>query len=281
MSFLSSPRGRCSEQSQGWCHGQAAGGAALVAGLGTGGGWSGRSVGVFGDGGHPVGRLGASQCAVPLSIRVAGSQLVDGSGQPVRLLGVDRSGSEYACIQGWGFFDGPSDQASVAAIASWHANAVRIALNEDCWLGINGVSSAFGGANYQTAIENYVNLLNQNGIYAILELHWSAPGVTPATGQEPMPDADHSSDFWSSVASAFKNNPAVLFDLFNEPYPDNNQDTTAAWTCWQNGGTCPGVSFTTVGMQSLVNTVRAAGSEQRDHARRCRIRRQRRPVERL
>ena len=105
-----------------------------------------------------------------------------------------------------------------------------------------------------------MNLLNQNGMYAILELHWSAPGVTPATGQQPMPDADHSSDFWSSVASSFQNNPAVLFDLFNEPYPDSSQDTTAAWTCWQNGGTCLGVDFTTVGMQSLVNTVRATGA---------------------
>ncbi len=75
-----------------------------------------------------------------------------------------------------------------------------------------------------------------------------------------MPDADHSSDFWSSVASSFQNNPAVLFDLFNEPYPDSNQDSTAAWTCWQNGGTCPGVNFMTVGMQSLVNTVRATGA---------------------
>src|SRR5438270_302068 len=53
-------------------------------------------------------------------LHVVGNQIVNGSGQPVRLLGVDRSGTEYACIQGWGFFDGPSDAASVQAIASWH-----------------------------------------------------------------------------------------------------------------------------------------------------------------
>ena len=52
----------------------------------------------------------------------------------------------------------------------------------------------------------------------------------------------------------------MLFDLFNEPYPDNNQDTTAAWTCWKNGGTCSGMSYQAAGMQTLVNTVRATGA---------------------
>lgn len=33
-------------------------------------------------------------------LHVQGNQLVNGSGQAIRLLGVDRSGTEYACIQG-------------------------------------------------------------------------------------------------------------------------------------------------------------------------------------
>ena len=48
-----------------------------------------------------------------------------------------------------------------------------------------------------------------------------------------MPDADHAPDFWTSVANTFKNNSAVIFDLYNEPYLDNNQDTTAGWECWK------------------------------------------------
>ena len=75
-----------------------------------------------------------------------------------------------------------------------------------------------------------------------------------------MPDADHTPAFWQSVATTFKANPAAIFDLFNEPYPDNNNDTTAAWTCWKNGGTCSGVSYPAAGMQTLVNTVRATGA---------------------
>jgi hypothetical protein len=193
-------------------------------------------------------------------LHAAGNQLVNGAGQAVQLHGVNRSGAEYACIQGWGIFDGPADAASVQAIASWHTNAVRVPLNEDCWLAINGAPAAYSGANYQQAITNYVNLLTSNGLAAILDLHWNAPGTTQATGQQPMADRDHAPAFWSSVAGAFKGNSAILFDLYNEPYPDSNRDTTAAWTCWRDGGACSGVSFTAAGMQELVTSVRNAGA---------------------
>ena len=197
---------------------------------------------------------------VALSISVAGNRLVNGSGQTVQLRGVNRSGTEYACEEGWGIFDGPSNSASVHAIAAWDADAVRIPLNEDCWLGINGVASTYAGAAYRQAIKKYVKLLNSYGLYAILDLQYSAPGTTLATGQEPMPDQAHSPAFWRSVAGSFKSNPAVIFDLFNEPYPDNNTDSTAAWACWQSGGACSGVSYTAAGMQQLVNVVRATGA---------------------
>src|SRR5438477_9827397 len=106
--------------------------------------------------------------AAPLSISVSGNHLINGSGQTIRLLGVNRSGTEYACIQGWGLFDGPNGATSVAAMAAWHINAVRLPLNEDCWLNINGVNPTYGGTAYQSAIQSYVNLLHQYGLYAIL-----------------------------------------------------------------------------------------------------------------
>jgi endoglucanase len=76
---------------------------------------------------------------------VAGNQLRDANNNVVHLHGVNYSGSEYACIQGWGIFDGPSDQTMVNALLSWHVNIVRIPLNEDCWLGINGSPPAYSG----------------------------------------------------------------------------------------------------------------------------------------
>jgi Cellulase (glycosyl hydrolase family 5) len=205
-------------------------------------------------------RVGVEAAGTITGLHVSGNQILNGSGQPIRLLGVDRSGSEYACIQGWGMFDGPSDATSVQAIASWHANAVRVPLNEDCWLGINGASAAYSGTTYQQAIANYVNLLNQNGLVAILDLHWNAPGTAQATGQVPMPDQDHAPAFWQSVANYFKGNSSVIFDLFNEPYPDSNQNTTAAWQCLRDGGTCPGISYQAAGMQELVTSVRNTGA---------------------
>jgi endoglucanase len=188
-----------------------------------------------------------------LALRVDGNHLVDGAGRPIRLLGVNRSGTEYSCIDGNGIFDGPNDDASVAAIASWHANAVRVPLNEDCWLAINGVKPVYAGATYQSAIVGYVNLLHQHNLYVILDLHWNAPGRTLAKEQQPMPDADHAPAFWQSVATTFKNDPAVVFDLYNEPH---NVD----WSCWLNGCASPG--WQAAGMQNLVTVVRGAGANQ-------------------
>jgi hypothetical protein len=196
----------------------------------------------------------------PSALHVSGNSLVNAAGQQVQLHGVNRAGTDYACVQGWGFIDGPSDAASLAAIKSWRANAVRVPMNEDCWLGINGSPAAYSGANYQNFLKGWVNLITQNGLYAILELHWSAPGSQLATGQQPMLDMDHSVTFWSQVASTFKANGAVIFEPHNEPYPDSQQDTIAAWTCWRDGGTCPGVGYQAAGMQTVVNAIRGTGA---------------------
>lgn len=199
-------------------------------------------------------------------LHIVGNQLFDNQGHALRLMGANRSGTEYRCLDK-SVFDGPSDQTSINAMLSWHINAIRIPLNEDCWLNINLRSSRFGGKVYQQAIKEYVQLLIANGITPILDLHWSAPGTQRASGQEPMPDRDHSPSFWSQVAAAYKGNNAVLFDLFNEPYPDADQDTLRAWHCWRDGTnptTCPpgtaGLTYNAAGMQELVTAVRKTGA---------------------
>ena len=117
----------------------------------------------------------ASTTATPY-VAVSGNRIVNGSGETVRLLGVNRSGAEYACLGGGHIFDGPTDGASVRAMLAWRVDAVRVPLNEDCWLGINGVSGAVSGTAYQHAIERYVQTLESYGLVAILDLHWAAPG---------------------------------------------------------------------------------------------------------
>jgi len=199
--------------------------------------------------------------------------IVDKNGTTVVLHGADESGTENYCTT-WGPppivispQGGPSPltQDSLTAMKSWGLNTVRIPLNEDCWLGINGVDASVGGANYQAPILSAVNLITQtNGMYVILDLHWSAPGTALPTGQGTMPDLDHAVTFWQQVAAAYKNNGSVIFDLFNEPVMSGSDD--AQYKCWKNGSTtagggdCAMVNFAVAGMQQLLTVVRQQGA---------------------
>jgi hypothetical protein len=193
-------------------------------------------------------------------VRASGTLLVDGAGRPLRLRGVNRSGTEYACVQGRGFFDGPVDAAALAAIASWKAHVVRVPLNESCWLGVDGVRPQYGGAAYRDTIAAYVARIRRTGMAVILELHWAGPGITSQTAQQPMPNRARTPEFWRQVARAYAGDEGVLFDLHNEPFPDGNRDTPEAWRCWRDGGTCAAIPFEVAGMQELVAAVRSTGA---------------------
>ena len=204
-------------------------------------------------------------------LHVSGNKLLNAAGQQVILRGVDRSGTEYACVQGNGIFDGEVDQAAVSAMKSWGINAVRVPLNEACWNAESYVTAADAGTNYINAIKSYVSLLNSNGLVAILDLHWTDGVYTgpsagcssaQATCQKPMPDAAQAIPFWSSVAATFKGNDAVIFDLFNEPYASraDNNNSAEGWQCWATGSPCTGISYPVAGMQQMINAVRGAGA---------------------
>jgi len=205
------------------------------------------------------------------ALHVSGNKLVDADGRNRRLLGVNRSGGEFMCVQGRGIWDGPVDDAALKAIADWKANAVRIPLNEECWLGLSNIKPEYAGANYTAAVKDLVAKVEAHGMTPILDLHWTYGQYTGnsagcsdvhATCQKPMPDMQYTPSFWSSVASTFKADPAVVFDLFNEPYPDRaTSTTTQAWQCWKDGGTCPGIGYQVAGMQDLVDAVRGTGAK--------------------
>jgi endoglucanase len=209
------------------------------------------------------------------ALHVMGNKLVDTTGATVRLLGVNRAGSEYMCsppTAGGTTFDGSTGPSSIAAMLTWNMNTVRLPLNEHCWLGING--SLISGEEYRASVVDYVVRLHQRNLYVVLDLHWSAPGSTVITGSSggnqlvTMAFADHAIDFWTSVATTFKNDPMVIFDLFNEPILNANDrfgnapitpDNTA-WACWRNG--CTVTRGQVAGMQQMLNAVRATGAQQ-------------------
>jgi hypothetical protein len=76
----------------------------------------------------PITAGAASSAAGPRlsGLRVTGNELVDGSNNVVHLRGVNRSGTEYACVQGWGIFDGLSTpRRSTEAIRSSTCGRIR------------------------------------------------------------------------------------------------------------------------------------------------------------
>jgi len=234
---------------------------------------------------------------VPFSpLHVSGNQVLNRTNQSVVIHGTDRSGTEYACAQGNGLFDGTgtnlaSEEAQIAEMASWGINSELIGLNEDCWLGINGVNASYSRTAYRNAIKSLVQTDEKHHIYPVIALYWMAPGRTVPTGspvsQDPMPDNDHAPLLWEEVADAFKNDPYVIFRLKEEAYPGGSG--IQKWRCWSQGDVsystssdnapptpptptgrpnkCAGLvtdpsagSYRAVGMQSLINIIRGTGA---------------------
>lgn len=198
----------------------------------------------------------APPAASAAAVTVKGNQLLEG-GKPIQLRGVNRSGTEYACLQGWGIADSPTPERVdgrklIRAMTTWKINVVRVPLNEDCWLGIN-TDSQYAGKAYRKGIRTYVKRLHAAGLIAILDLHVAAPGTQQSIEIAPMPDADHAPDFWRSLARTFKRDKRVIFDLYNEPHD-------VGWDCWRDG--CQIAGYKAAGMQDLVDAVRSTGARQ-------------------
>jgi hypothetical protein len=158
--------------------------------------------------------------------------------------------------------------AVTEAITAWHVTVIRLPLNQDFWFGCSNAITQISASQYQSAVSTIVNYCDSRNVYVVMDLHWSGTygGTTPTTpgtgagwgtaiGQQEMADAN-AVTFWGSVASQSwtKNNPAVLFDLYNEP---NN---LPSWSVWFNGGGTGGTPAWTPGMQGLLNAVRSVGA---------------------
>src|ERR1017187_3632312 len=191
-----------------------------------------------------------------LGIRVQGNRLVDADGSPVQLRGANVSGLENTAIQGWakkpdGGYDNWADpklgpEPDWSKLAAWKMNVVRLPLNDASWLGYSctakdgSTRNADSGGNYRATVKQSVANAITAGLYVILDLHWSAPQRVCPEGQAPMADKDNSIPFWISVANTFKDNPAVMFELFNEPFGQNAYPVPAVdWQILRDGGTFP------------------------------------------
>jgi hypothetical protein len=162
----------------------------------------------------------------------------------VNLRGIVRSGLEYCAPDGPGSLSaaGVSEAEIAEIVQGWQANVIRVPFNQ-AWA---RKRPGYDAEPYLSALDFVIGGAAANGAYTLLDLHW-LDAVTPrgrtADGREnfvaPLPDAG-SIDVWRQLASRYRNEPAVLYDLFNEPHdplPDDGlvtvrRVTMAEWKPW-------------------------------------------------
>ena len=190
----------------------------------------------------------------PKMVRVQGNRLVDTDGKEVWLQGVNAGGMETIP-------NGDQQvKSTVVAIDQWHANCIRLPINEAHWFGTGIYSKNDGGKSFRDACDKIVRLAANRGAYVVIDLH-----------RFRAPKAEHV-EFWKDCAAHYKNHPAVLFDLFNEPHG-------ISWEIWRDGGWVgkqgqhdesaflsseekkKNQGFESDGMQALVDAVRSTGAK--------------------
>ena len=174
-----------------------------------------------------------------------------------------------------------------AALRSWGANVIRIPVSQTYWVaGTYWHNEAVkNGIDYKAKVVDAVKKAREAGLAVILDLHTTDRGIANyGAGPDSlppdlfkMPDVNHSVPFWRDVATTFKNDGGVIFELYNEPHPREDiwvdqQVDAAAWELWRNGGVVEAgkdypcdecavlPAYNAVGMQQLYDVVRAAGA---------------------
>ncbi|HEV7499896.1 MAG TPA: cellulase family glycosylhydrolase [Vicinamibacteria bacterium] len=207
---------------------------------------------------------GCSARASAPALHVAGNHFADSLGRETRVFPAHIGTAEYTCVhpiydpsRSGGVFALPTTSAVLTAARTWRFNAVRLSLNEQCWLGVNpvirGGAPRFGitplrgtaarreGARlrtrYRAAVGGVVARAHRAGLAVIFDLHWSAAGDAIAWAQWPLPDRQYSIPFWRSIARTFRTDRAVMFELFNEPV--RVPAAVLSWRCLRNGCRVP------------------------------------------
>ena len=203
---------------------------------------------------------GVNVVTAPGGYYTNGASVCSADGTAHLFHGVDRPSMEWDSSGEWANSEG-IPRSDFAAMAAWHVNVVRIALNQDFWL----AGAALYDPAYAGRVDQAVKDAEASGLDVIVDLHWSDRGDLTASvvgqgqgkaghaDQQQMADAN-SKQFWSEVASKYQNDGHVLFELYNEPHD-------IPWQVWLHGGTVGGVaSYQAVGMQDLYDAVRATGA---------------------
>ena len=169
-------------------------------------------------------------------LRTSGNRIIKSTtGEPVLLRGLNRSGLEYSDPDEQGFLSGASlSRNEIQFISqSWRCNIIRLPFNQDFVLhGHNGRTAE----EYRQALDQVIYWASMFGAYTLLDLQWlDAERIYGGNRNfvAPLPNMQ-SIELWSTLARRYRDEPAVLYDLFNEPhdrlpddpYPLNKPDGT-------------------------------------------------------
>ena len=141
-------------------------------------------------------------------------------------------------------------------IKEWGANVIRLQVSHYFFESINSPGTYYDWAFSQ--LNKWIDLAAENGIYVIVDLH------VPYGGRQYSCTADaacmegktlwlnaserrHVLNLWQAITLRTKHQPNVLYELMNEPFPQN---AGLADTAWWNFA------------QELIDTIRAAGATQ-------------------
>lgn len=153
-------------------------------------------------------------------LRTSGNRIINSAtGVPILLRGINRSGLEYSDPDEQGFLSGASiSRAEIQFIVNgWRANIIRLPFNQDFVLrGRNGRTAE----EYQQSLDQLIYWASMFGAYTLLDLQWLDAERIYGGNQNfvaPLPNLQ-STELWSTLAGRYKDEPAVLYDLFNEPH---------------------------------------------------------------
>lgn len=153
-------------------------------------------------------------------LRTSGNRIINSvTGVPVLLRGINRSGLEYSEPDEQGFLSGASiSRAEIYSITQeWRANIIRLPFNQDWVLHGRAGRSA---EEYQQALDQVIFWASMFGAYTLLDLQWLDTERVYGGSRNfvaPLPNPE-SIALWSTLGRRYKDEPAVLYDLFNEPH---------------------------------------------------------------
>ena len=145
------------------------------------------------------------------------------TGAVAHLRGVNRSGLEYAEPGEAGFLhsSGVTRAELDEIITRWGCNVIRVPFNQDWALRGRGRHSA---EVYKLALDQIVYWAASLGAYTLLDLQWLDADTVFGQlddGSEnhiaPLP-SEPTIELWATLAERYREEPAVLFDLYNEPH---------------------------------------------------------------